>query len=430
MMRVLAVQLFLSLLLLIAREGRAQALDPLLKLEQAWSTGPEDFQKAAADLPFQWTSNAKDSARAAKPGMTLLSLPVVECVARFQNEKLTELTAVFYARGDAGSIPKDTFDSLVRRCAETFNGFTGLKFTPRPKESGAAVKADGIFWQNDKARYVLEYSVTKEVKSRNIDFRAEFVRLTVTAPEKRASMLSTTSSARQKFSGPTHLKKDAKTGEVVIPDVPMVDQGQKGYCVVAATERVLRYYSIDVDANELAQVANSDAERGTSLEGMFAALKKIATRLRVRVREIEGMDVKGILGLVKDYNREAKRSKNELIPDPGNRIDVGAIYSRMQFEVLREARTRNKSDLTRFQRTLQGTIDQGIPLLWSVQLGLSPEPGIPQSAGGHMRLLIGYNLSTQEVLFSDSWGAGHELKRMPMADAWAITTGLMLVEPL
>jgi hypothetical protein len=102
----------------------------------------------------------------------------------------------------------------------------------------------------------------------------------------------------------------------------------------------------------------------------------------------------------------------------------------MRFEVLREARTRNKSDLTRFQRTLQGTIDQGIPLLWSVQLGLSPEPGIPQSAGGHMRLLIGYNLSTQEVLFSDSWGAGHELKRMPMADAWAITTGLMLVEPL
>ncbi len=430
MMRVLAVQLFLSLLLFIAREGRAQALDPLLKLEQAWSIGPEDFRKAAADLPFQWTSNAKDSARAAKPGMTLLSLPVVECVARFQNEKLTELTAVFYARGDAGSISKDTFDTLVRRCAETFNTFTNLKFTPRPKESGAAVKADGIFWQNDKARYVLEYSVTKEVKSRNIDFRAEFVRLTVTAPEKRASILNTTSSTRQKFSGPAHLKKDAKTGEVVIPDVPMVDQGQKGYCVVAATERVLRYYSIDVDANELAQVANSDAERGTSLEGMFAALKKIATRLRVRVREIEGMDVKGILDLVKDYNREAKRSKNELIPDPGNRIDVGAIYNRMQFEVLREARTRNKSDLTRFQRTLQGTIDQGIPLLWSVQLGLSPEPGIPQSAGGHMRLLIGYNLSTQEVLFSDSWGAGHELKRMPMADAWAITTGLMLVEPL
>jgi hypothetical protein len=200
--------------------------------------------------------------------------------------------------------------------------------------------------------------------------------------------------------------------------------------VVAATERVLRYYAIDVDANELAQVANSDAERGTSMDSMFAALKKIAARLRVRVREIEGMNVKAILDLVKDYNREAKRAKSELIPDPGTRIDVAAIYSRMQFELLREAKTRNKSDLTRFQRTLQGAIDQGIPLLWSVQLGLSPEPGVPQSGGGHMRLLIGYNLATQEALYTDSWGAGHELKRMPLTDAWAITTGLLLIEPL
>jgi hypothetical protein len=405
-------------------------LDTLLKLESAWALSADEFQKAAADLPFQWTSNAKDSARAARPGMTLLNLPVVECVARFQNEKLTELTAVFYARGDAGSISKEAFDSLVRRCAESLTAFTGTKFTPRPKDPTAAVKAEGIFWQNDKARFLLEYSVTKEVRSRNIDFRAEFVRLTISTPEKRASLLTVAPAGRPKFSGQSHLKRDTKTGEVLIPDVPMVDQGQKGYCVVAATERVLRYYAIDVDANELAQVANSDAERGTSMDSMFAALKKIAARLRVRVREIEGMNVKAILDLVKDYNREAKRAKSELIPDPGTRIDVAAIYSRMQFELLREAKTRNKSDLTRFQRTLQGAIDQGIPLLWSVQLGLSPEPGVPQSGGGHMRLLIGYNLATQEALYTDSWGAGHELKRMPLTDAWAITTGLLLIEPL
>ena len=118
----------------------------------------------------------------------------------------------------------------------------------------------------------------------------------MTAPEKRASILNATSSTRQKFSGSAHLKKDAKTGEVVIPDVPMVDQGQKGYCVVAATERVLRYYSIDVDANELAQVANSDAERGTSFEGMFAARKQITSRVRVRVRGLGVESVEGYVG--------------------------------------------------------------------------------------------------------------------------------------
>jgi len=47
-----------------------------------------------------------------------------------------------------------------------------------------------------------------------------------------------------------------------------------------------------------------------------------------------------------------------------------------------------------------------------------------------MRLIIGYNAKTNEILYSGSWGMGHELKRMPLADAWAITTGLCTVEPL
>jgi hypothetical protein len=43
----------------------------------------------------------------------------------------------------------------------------------------------------------------------------------------------------------------------------MVDQGDKGYCVVASVERVMRYYGAAVDQHELAQVANSDAAIGT-----------------------------------------------------------------------------------------------------------------------------------------------------------------------
>ncbi len=79
---------------------------------------------------------------------------------------------------------------------------------------------------------------------------------------------------------------------------------------------------------------------------------------------------------------------------------------------------------------MQRHIDQGFPLLWSVELGFVSEPGIPQHAGGHMRLIIGYNTKTSELIFSDTWGAGHEKKRMAMEDGWAITTGLAAIEPL
>ena len=102
----------------------------------------------------------------------------------------------------------------------------------------------------------------------------------------------------------------------------------------------------------------------------------------------------------------------------------------MEGAVLKEARTKNKAALIRFQHEVQNRIDAGIPLLWSVQLGLVPERGIPQGAGGHMRLIIGYNSKTEEILYSDSWGAGHELKKMKADDAWTITTGLMTIEPL
>jgi hypothetical protein len=104
------------------------------------------------------------------------------------------------------------------------------------------------------------------------------------------------------------------------------------------------------------------------------------------------------------------------------------IYGEMDFQVLKEARTKSKSDLGRFQRTVQSHIDAGIPLLWSVYLMIK-ESGLPQSGGGHMRLIIGYNNTKQEILFSDSWGAGHELKRISATDAWTITTGLTTLEP-
>ena len=47
-----------------------------------------------------------------------------------------------------------------------------------------------------------------------------------------------------------------------------------------------------------------------------------------------------------------------------------------------------------------------------------------------MRLIIGYNTATKEIVYSDSWGMGHEQKRMPLADAWTITNGLYSLQPI
>ena len=45
-------------------------------------------------------------------------------------------------------------------------------------------------------------------------------------------------------------------------------------------------------------------------------------------------------------------------------------------------------------------------------------------------VVIGYNQKTHEILYTDSWGAGHELKRMPAEWAWTISHCLMYIKPL
>lgn len=414
----------------LATSTFAASLDPLLTADNLWTQKPDDFMASAKDLGFEWTSSARDSARAAHKDMSALGLPAAEGIVRFDGPELKQVTLVLYSRGDVGEWPEAKFDELVRAAAEAVNKATNSKFTVRGKDPTNAVKAEGLMWKTDKASYVLEYSKTKEVKSRGIPFRAEFVRLEISPPEKKQGLLAASlGSAKTKFSGPAHVKKDTASGDVWIADVPMVDQGQKGYCVVAATERVMRYYGNSVDQQELAQVANTSSTGGTSFNAMFDALKKLSARLKVRVREVEKTDIRDILKMMADYNRAAKKANAPLIPEQGNMIDLGDVYAAMDVNVLKEIRTKNKADLGRFQRSVQASINEGTPLLWTVMLGKVPEKGIPQNAGGHMRLIIGYNQKTDEVLYSDSWGAGHELKRMPTTDAWTITTGTMSIEP-
>ena len=46
-----------------------------------------------------------------------------------------------------------------------------------------------------------------------------------------------------------------------------------------------------------------------------------------------------------------------------------------------------------------------------------------------MRLVIGYNLKTDEIIYTDSWGPGHEFKRMSAANAYTATMHLITLKP-
>ena len=407
------------------------SFDQLLSTHDLWTFTQDNFQAANRELPFRWTSTARESARAARPGMTLFGLPLVEVIARFDGGRISGITANIYARGDAGNLPKEKYDALIRASADAISKATGVKAIERGKDPASAVNADGLVWRTVTGLYTLEYSFTREMRTRGIPFRAEFVRLSVVPPPQGAgSLLTAAPGPTPRFNPAAHIQRDAATGDVFIKDVPMIDQGAKGYCVVASAERVLRYYGVAVDANELAQIANSNATGGTSYPAMISALRKIAGRSKVRVQEIQRIEARDFLALIKEYNRVARETGAAEVSVSGQVIDMAAIYGAMRGDILREARGRRPSDTDRFQRTVRENVDKGVPLLWTVHLGLLGETFAPQANGGHMRLIIGYNQKTRDILYTDSWGTGHEIKRMGLADAWTISTGLTKIEPL
>ena len=140
------------------------------------------------------------------------------------------------------------------------------------------------------------------------------------------------------------------------------------------------------------------------------------------------------------YNKAAKRLKKPPITDDvyirrsGNMISYNpaAVDAAMDVEVRREMRVNGaqKAKYKKFMKYVRDQVAKGIPLFWGLTLGIYPEPDIPQASGGHMRLIIGYNDKKNEILYTDSWGAGHELKRMPADWAWTITHCLMYMKPL
>ena len=431
------------------------SLDTWIVSPTLWETTTVQFPEAPK-FGLRWVSAAQDAARASSRALRLGPLPVAEVITRFSpansqsnaaNPAAAKLSAVqisIYNRGDSGDLEKNAFDSMVAQSKTVLNGLTGVAPLERGTDYGSAVQSHGLVWVTSSSRFLLEWSDT--IQPPNY-YRAEFIRLRVTPqadqPQTFLDQVRTQSTLAAGAGQPHTVRASDLPGRVAresdggewLPNIPMVNQGHKGYCVTAATERVLRYYGVEVDQNELAEVADSDARAGTNPEVMFDALKKLASRFRVQVRTEYRISYADFVREINDYNRVARNAPKDmgatLIQPQSSLATYPVVCQQMKGPLFLEAKTKfNPAYLTTFEQNVRQSIEHGIPLLWSVQLGLLPEEKLnPSARGGHMRLIVGFNPRTQEIYYSDTWGFGHELKKMPLANAWTITDGLFTLEP-
>lgn len=149
---------------------------------------------------------------------------------------------------------------------------------------------------------------------------------------------------------------DNEDGYRYLADIPMINQGDKGYCVAATIARVLQYYGFQVDMHQMAYLAETE-RYGTSYRDMVNAMRRVCNTTPYRFRTV---------------------------------------------------RTRDRAELARM------SVERGMPLIWLVP--------------GHVRLLIGFNPEEGSIVYSDSWGPGHEFKTMPWSQFMNLTVDLFLLD--
>jgi len=382
-------------------------LDPLLKLPDAYKLTPDDLPKLFKK--GNWSKNPyfkylrKDKTRAIfqkkdapnlKVELSILggTVPVEELIVDFKDGKFLGITISIYNRGDGGSIDSSEFDRRFKVVGKYIGEALAIRPTKKEARPKQGMLTEGFVWISARGKAVLEHN-PEAMKSSNFEFLR--MRLAIrNAPGAYETATKTRAGANVKLSElPKNVRR--KDGSVYVDNIPMVDQGSKGYCVVASAQRLFEYYGIPCDMHQLAEIAGADPERGTSSITTNKELGAIDHLFKLR------------------FTCLAVGHQGGLVELRDNRY-VGA-------EVTEKT----------FHKMIHKSIDAGIPLLWSLGLGeYKEEPAIsPQANGGHMRMIIGYNDQKKRVIFSDSWGAGHEFKTMDAHDTYRATHGLFLMKP-
>ncbi len=381
-------------------------LDPFINLPGAYLIKPADldtmFEQGTWNRNpyFKWLNADKSRAIFQRKegenltvNLTLLkgSVPIEEAIIDFKDGEFLGITISIFNRGDGGSITPADFEARNRAMGRHIGQQLDVRPVRRTENPTQGLLTAGWIWISARGKAVLEHNPAAPQNT-------EFLRMRLAKREAGGAYEAATKDRAGATVTLSELPRNVKNkpdGSIYVSGIPMVDQGAKGYCVVASAQRLFEYYGIACDMHQLAQIADSDPNQGTSAIVINRELGAIDHLFKTRFECLAIGHSSGLVELVDDRY-------------------VGESISEQDF-----------------YKMISKWIDEGIPLLWALEVGHFEEdpPLEMQTSGGHMRMIIGYNHTTDRIIFSDSWGAGHEFKTMGSNDAYRATSGLFLMKP-
>ncbi|MDD5199351.1 MAG: hypothetical protein PHC88_06060 [Terrimicrobiaceae bacterium] len=190
-------------------------------------------------------------------------------------------------------------------------------------------------------------------------------------------------------------------GDVVLKDIPMVDQGPKGYCVPATWERALRYLGIPADMYVLAMAGQVELGGGMTSDAMMAGANDIVVRNGRRMVTTGGrLTTRAVASFI-----------NAGLPIIWDMLLVRELEVNITYRTMYRL---NVSDWDDYRQMLK-------PWRKSATRIRTNEND------AHMCMIIGYNFSTGEIAISDSWGPEFAERWITEEEANAISGGRFTV---
>jgi Peptidase C39 family len=398
--------------------------------ETSWTTPSEEFiKKNGSKHIYRWNSKQNKSlhyaANRTKKALYFLDWSVTEADFNFDNKQLNSMSLNIYNKTCATNkqlaVNKNTFLKFVKKIQASLNTFYKAQHSKPSIKLINSARCYSCVWDTPNAYVVLKWSYDG---ANRYNFVAHYATVYIYKNKQDFNEKNNSKAAPLSLAELKSNIKINKDGDRYL-EIPMVDQGQRGYCVVACAERILKYYKVNMDQHILAQVANTSSG-GTRTTDIESSMKKVGVKCNFRVKELsEYSPLVGsskILSFIKKYNRHAKKARKSKI-DVKRVRGYNHLFRLMDEELLVKTKIDyDKSGFRKFQMRIKENIDKGMPVLWGVMLGMVKEAKIPQNMGGHMRLIIGYNPKTKEMIYTDTWGRGHEFKKISWGKAWAMTS--------
>ena len=362
---------------------------PIFGQKSIWQESPKEL-KSRLKFPFEETQTTDGGVLSLYTKGKLFGANANEIKFEYKNDKISAFKIVFFNKGDSVRDGKWSSSDVAKMRADARAIFQTLsKEFGDPENSSIGKRSTRVRakeWKYQDTKMLLGFE-DKEFIIMHILPNSEDDESAVKEGEK--ARLDVSSNVNK-----------SDVGDITIK-VPMVNQGNKGYCFPATIERLFMYYQIkDVDMHKLADMFGTGAGGSTYLSAASGALSKLARANRLKFK-MEGLDFSKISKYIDDG-----------VPM------VWLMFSTPDYNAKRRERTKERkdADFEEWQKICRK--EKKFKL------------GRPPRDSGHICLIVGYNKETKELAISDSWGdASLTWITFDMAKAVSQSSPLLVLSP-